>query len=66
MDEYAYYMIRVRRPSSEEAGTSGLVERLDTGEKWQFATTEELLRLVCGGAQADANMRSAIDVDKPV
>jgi hypothetical protein len=59
-------MIRVRRSSPDATGTSGLVEQLDTGEKWQFASVEELLRLVCAAAQPDANMRSEIAVDKPV
>jgi hypothetical protein len=51
VDEFAYYMIRLRRTGAAvgvEVGTpaAGIVERLDTGEQWHFGSGDELLRLM--------------------
>ena len=42
-----YFVVRVRRASTAEAGQiSGIVERIGSGEKRQFASSEELGRVV--------------------
>jgi hypothetical protein len=48
MDEYDYFMIRIRRPAADALGQplSGVLERLATGEKKGFESDAELLRLV--------------------
>jgi hypothetical protein len=60
MEEFDYFMIRVRRTAPEEiAGTlSGVAERLGTGEKWSFANSDELLRVVGGEAKRLGNMQT--------
>jgi len=62
MEEYDYFMIRVRRPTlgAPQDTVSGMVERLGTGEKRSFESGEELLRLVGSGpgrAAVPANMQ---------
>lgn len=49
VEQFAYFMIRVRRTSlaSPECSLSGMVELLATGEKESFASGEELIRIVC-------------------
>jgi hypothetical protein len=50
LELYSYFMVRVRHASSPDprspAPCTGLVERLDTGEKRVFASADELLRLL--------------------
>ncbi len=59
MEEFDYFMIRIRRPAAGtlERLVSGVAERLGTGEKRSFATGEELLQFVCGHNAPDANVR---------
>ena len=55
---FAYYMLRVHRPASEDmSALAGTVEYLATGEKQRFTTAEELVRLISTGAHARFNMR---------
>ncbi|HEV2146436.1 MAG TPA: hypothetical protein VGR37_03380 [Longimicrobiaceae bacterium] len=55
VEQYSYFMLRIRRTASERPGEppelEGLVEHLGTGEKRPFLSGEELLLLVgnwCG------------------
>jgi hypothetical protein len=49
MDEYDYFMVRIRRPGSAPPHLlCGVMERLGTGEKRIFESGEELLRLMGG------------------
>ena len=59
MDEYDYFMIRIRRPSADALGQplSGILERLGTGEKKGFESDVELLRLVRPESGLEVNVR---------
>jgi hypothetical protein len=59
MEEFEYFMIRVRRgPPAEVAGMlSGMAERLGTGEKWNFGSGDELLRIIGQEASHQMNMQ---------
>ena len=49
MDEFAYFMIRIRRKAgkgSDGNPISGVIERLGSGEKCAFDDATELVRLV--------------------
>ena len=49
VDEFAYFMIRVRRKAgkgAEHDPLTGVIERLGSGEKSAFEGPEELVRLV--------------------
>jgi hypothetical protein len=50
LELYSYFMVRVRHPSAGDprgpAACTGLVERLDTGEKRAFGSADELQRLL--------------------
>jgi len=49
VDEFAYFMIRVRRETgkgAEDVPLSGVIERLASGEKSTFDGSEALIRLV--------------------
>ena len=51
MDQFSYYMIRIRHSPAEDRPASllaGVVERLGAGEKRTFTDGEELLRLLGG------------------
>ena len=49
MELFSYFMVRVHRsPAAERPCCSGLVERLDTGEKRTFSSAEELVGLLAG------------------
>lgn len=44
---FAYFMVRLQRPAAGgEAGLTGVVERLGTGEKRAFASAAELSELL--------------------
>ena len=60
MDEFSYYMIRLHRAPVEQRpeSLSGVVERLDTGEKRSFADCDELPRLLNGWSNGHPNMRT--------
>jgi len=61
MDQFSYYMIRLRRhsPSAEARAEplAGVVERLGSGEKRGFTDGEELLRLLTDWTERLPNMR---------
>jgi hypothetical protein len=59
MDQFSYYMIRIRHSSAEDRRDplAGVVERLGAGEKQNFADGAELLRLLSGWAEGLPNMR---------
>jgi hypothetical protein len=60
MDQYSYYMIRIRHSSAPEPrqeALTGIVERLGSGEKQNFADGEELLRLLTEWTDGLTNMR---------
>ena len=53
VDEFAYFMIRVRRKAgkgSEPDPLSGVVERLGSGEKTEFEGPDQLIRLIANWA----------------
>jgi hypothetical protein len=61
MDQFSYYMIRIRHSPAEdrlEPLLAGVVERLGSGEKQNFADGAELLRLLSGWTERHPNMRS--------
>jgi hypothetical protein len=49
IEQFAYFMIRVRRTSKSSKGDSlsGMIEELATGEKESFASGAELIRILC-------------------
>jgi hypothetical protein len=59
MDQFSYYMIRIRHTAAEPQTESlaGIVERLGAGEKQKFADGAELLRLLAGWSEGLSNMR---------
>ena len=60
MDEFSYYMVRIRHSPPDdrpEDTLAGVVERLGLGEKRSFADGEELLRLLSGWTEGLPNMR---------
>jgi hypothetical protein len=59
MDQFSYYMIRIRHSAAEDRPDplAGVVERLGSGEKQNFAAGEELLRLLSGWTEGLPNMR---------
>ena len=64
MDEYQYYMVRVRFAYHAAADTAleplnGIVEELGTGEKRAFASSPELVQLLTTWTQPSANMQPA-------
>lgn len=61
MEQFSYYMVRVRHSSTESRAESlaGVVERLGSGEKQRFADGEELLRLLSGWIDGLYNMGRA-------
>lgn len=67
MEQFGYYMIRIRHsPTGSRSGPllSGIVERLGAGEKQSFAGGEELLRLLSGWTEGLTNMRQSTSPDK--
>ena len=60
MDQFSYYMIRIRYSPSEDRPDplAGVVERLGSGEKQSFAGGHELLRLLNGWIEGLPNMRT--------
>ncbi len=67
MDQFKYYMIRIRHSPAEPQPEplAGVVERLGLGEKQSFADGEELLRLLRGWTEGLPNMRPAAGRGKP-
>ena len=64
MDEYQYYMVRVRFAYHAPADApleplNGIVEQLGTGEKRAFASSPELIQLLTTWTQPPANMQPA-------
>ena len=58
-EEFAYFMIRVRRSASAtEPIVSGVVERLGAGEKREFRDGAELLRTLSEWPEAAAGQRA--------
>ena len=60
MDQFSYYMIRIRHSTAEDRAQplAGVVEQLGSGEKQDFADSEELLRLLSGWVERPPNMRT--------
>ena len=60
MDQFSYYMIRIRHSPAEDRPEplAGVVERLGAGEKQNFADGAELLRLLSGWSEGLPNMRT--------
>ncbi len=67
MDQFSYYMIRIRHTAAETQTESlaGIVERLGAGEKQSFADAAELLRLLSGWTEGLPNMRYVTGGGKP-
>ena len=68
MDEFSYYMVRIRHSPAEdrpEDPLAGVVERLGSGEKQKFADGGELLRLLTGWTEGLPNMRPVAGGGKP-
>ena len=55
---FDYFMLRVTRSDGGPERLAGVIERLGTGEKWAFATGEQLLDLI-GSHPPDGNMQAA-------
>lgn len=68
MDQFSYFMIRIRRSPAEDRlqplPLEGMVERLGAGEKRSFGDGEELLRLLSGWAEAFPNLGLDVGADK--
>jgi len=64
VDEFAYFMIRVRRKAGKGAEGSpltGVIERLGSGEKYAFENAKELVRLVNTWSLPAESAREACD-----
>jgi hypothetical protein len=58
VERFTYFMVRIRRPAElPDATLSGLVEQLATGEKRNFASAEELIRIVGSWPDAECKIR---------
>jgi hypothetical protein len=66
--EFQYFMVRVRRTTDAGADggvppeghpLTGVVERLNSGEKRNFASANELLQLVAAWTGSSANVQPA-------
>jgi len=68
MEDFDYFMIRVRRTAPEGVigALSGVAERLGTGEKWSFDSSDELLRVISGEVKRLGNMQTFGIADKHV
>ncbi len=55
-ERFEYFMVRLTRSARTPDRLAGLIERLGFGEKRNFDTGEQLLRLVSGGFADDAKM----------
>jgi hypothetical protein len=66
VDEFDYFMIRIRRPGSggSEPAVAGTVERIGTGRKMVFASGAELLRFLLPVHSLDHNMPSDVPTGK--
>lgn len=54
LESFTYFMVRVRRPPGERApGLVGVIERVGTGEKREFETSDELVRTMLAWSCAD-------------
>ena len=61
MDQFSYYMIRIRHAVEDRTDAlAGVVERLGSGQKQSFAGGEELLRLLGRWIDGHANMPPVI------
>lgn len=60
MSQYRYFMVRLREDANaiapSPARLEGVVERLSTGEKRQFDSTGELVRLLSGWSESVSNL----------
>jgi hypothetical protein len=57
-ERYDYFMLRVTRSADVPDRVAGVVERLDTGEKRSFGSSEELVRLVSAWSAPSLNSRA--------
>ena len=61
MDRFSYYMIRIRHAVEDRTDAlAGVVERLGSGQKQDFAGGEELLRLLGRWIDGRPNMPPVI------
>jgi hypothetical protein len=61
VDEFAYFMIRVRREAgkgAEDVPLTGVIERLGSGEKSAFDGSEELLQRMTDSLSRDAGVHA--------
>jgi hypothetical protein len=61
---FDYFMLRVTRSGERPDRIAGVVERLGTGEKWAFATGEQLLGVI-GSRPPDGNMQATGESGNP-
>jgi hypothetical protein len=61
---FDYFMLRVTRSGVVPEELTGVIERLGTGEKWAFATGEQLLGLI-GSHPSDGNMQAVSGSGNP-
>jgi len=66
MEEFDYFMVRVRRTAAgkHDGSLAGVAERLGTGEKWTFESSDELVRVVGGKQGHNPNMLATQISDK--
>jgi hypothetical protein len=66
MEEFDYFMVRVRRTAAgkRDGSLAGVAERLGTGEKWAFESSDELVRVVGGKQGHNPNMLRTAMSDK--
>jgi hypothetical protein len=56
-ERFEYFMVRLTRSAREPDRVAGLIEWLGSGEKRNFDTGEQLVRLVGGRFALDSNMQ---------
>ena len=57
-DRFDYFMIRLSQRNGEPERMAGQVERMGTGEKRSFETSQQLLDLFAGWLTRHTNMES--------
>ena len=65
VERFEYFMLRLTRSGREPGRVTGLIERLGSGEKRRFETSEQLIQLVGGRFMPARNRQLADDGPDP-
>jgi hypothetical protein len=65
VSSFDYFMLRVTRSGEQPERIAGVIERLGTGEKWAFASGEQLLGVIRSRVP-DGNMQATAGSGNPL